>query len=81
MDPIMWDPFRYKLGGRLLNRDMQDFTDRYGVPETGKYVITRDVGTYAIIKESKPAAARRTAAPISASSMCRRSNCARRSDR
>src|SRR5204863_9566333 len=21
MDPIMWDPFRYKLGGRLLNRD------------------------------------------------------------
>jgi succinate dehydrogenase / fumarate reductase flavoprotein subunit len=51
MDPIMWDPFRYKLGGRLLNRDMEDFTDRYGVPETGKYVITRDVGTYAIIKE------------------------------
>ncbi|HEY4748429.1 MAG TPA: FAD-binding protein, partial [Steroidobacteraceae bacterium] len=31
--------------------DMQDFTDRYGVPEDGKYVITRDVGTYAIIKE------------------------------
>jgi succinate dehydrogenase / fumarate reductase flavoprotein subunit/fumarate reductase (CoM/CoB) subunit A len=30
---------------------MQDFTDRYGVPEDGKYVITRDVGTYAIIKE------------------------------
>jgi succinate dehydrogenase/fumarate reductase flavoprotein subunit len=51
MDPIMWDPFRYKLGGRLLNKDMQDFTDRYGVPEDGKYVITRDVGTYAIIKE------------------------------
>src|SRR5258708_35563598 len=50
MDPIMWDPFRYKLGGRLLNRDMQEFTDRYGVPETGRYVITRDVGTYAIIK-------------------------------
>jgi succinate dehydrogenase/fumarate reductase flavoprotein subunit len=51
MDPIMWDPFRYKLGGRLLNNDMQEFTDRYGVPETGTYVITRDVGTYAIIKE------------------------------
>ncbi len=51
MDPIMWDPFRYKLGGRLLNRDMEDFTDRYGVPEDGKYVITRDVGTYAILKE------------------------------
>ena len=42
MDPIMWDPFRYKLGGRLLNKDMQEFTDRYGVPEDGKYVITRD---------------------------------------
>jgi succinate dehydrogenase/fumarate reductase flavoprotein subunit len=51
MDPIMWDPFRYKLGGRLLNKDMEAFTDRYGVPEDGKYVITRDVGTYAIIKE------------------------------
>jgi succinate dehydrogenase / fumarate reductase flavoprotein subunit len=51
MDPIMWDPFRYKLGGRLLNRDMQPFTERYGVAEDGKYVITRDVGTYAILKE------------------------------
>jgi succinate dehydrogenase/fumarate reductase flavoprotein subunit len=51
MDPIMWDPFRYKLGGRLLNKDMQEFTDRYGVAEDGKYVITRDLGTYAIIKE------------------------------
>ncbi len=51
MDPIMWDPFRYKLGGRLLNKDMAEFTDRYGVPEDGKYVITRDVGTYAILKE------------------------------
>jgi succinate dehydrogenase / fumarate reductase, flavoprotein subunit len=51
MDPIMWDPFRYKLGGRLLNKDMEQFTDRYGVAEDGKYVITRDVGTYAIIKE------------------------------
>jgi succinate dehydrogenase/fumarate reductase flavoprotein subunit len=51
MDPIMWDPFRYKLGGRLLNRDMAEFTDRYGVPEDGKYVITRDLGTYAILKE------------------------------
>src|SRR5712671_522591 len=51
MDPIMWDPFRYKLGGRLLNRDMESFTDRYGVAEDGKYIITRDLGTYAIIKE------------------------------
>ena len=21
MDPIMWDPFRYKLGGRLFNAE------------------------------------------------------------
>lgn len=51
MDPIMWDPFRYKLGGRLLNSDMEEFTERYGVAEDGKYVITRDVGSYAILKE------------------------------
>jgi succinate dehydrogenase / fumarate reductase flavoprotein subunit len=51
MDPIMWDPFRYKLGGRLLNKNMEEFTERYGVPEDGRYVITRDLGTYAILKE------------------------------
>ena len=26
MDPIMWDPFRYKLGGRLLNGGGEEFT-------------------------------------------------------
>src|SRR5438445_1188487 len=51
MDPIMWDPFRYKLGGRLLNGEREEFTSRYGTPEDGKYVITRDLATYAIIKE------------------------------
>ena len=51
MDPIMWDPFRYKLGGRLLNSRMEEFTQSYGVPEDGRYVITRDIGTYAILKE------------------------------
>src|SRR5262245_58430979 len=51
MDPIMWDPFRYKLGGRLLNNRMEEFTHHYGVAEDGKYVITRDVGSYAILKE------------------------------
>jgi succinate dehydrogenase/fumarate reductase flavoprotein subunit len=53
MDPIMWDPFRYKLGGRLLNSNMEEFTDRYGVAEAGRYVITRDLGTYAILKENE----------------------------
>jgi succinate dehydrogenase / fumarate reductase, flavoprotein subunit len=51
MDPIMWDPFRYKLGGRLLNGQMEEFTSRYGSDEDGKYVLTRDLATYAIFKE------------------------------
>jgi succinate dehydrogenase / fumarate reductase flavoprotein subunit len=51
MDPIMWDPFRYKLGGRLLNAEGEEFADRYGVAESGNYVLTRDVATYAIFKE------------------------------
>jgi succinate dehydrogenase/fumarate reductase flavoprotein subunit len=51
MDPIMWDPFRYKLGGRLLNGRMEEFTQNYGSVESGKYVIVRDQATYAIEKE------------------------------
>ncbi|MCJ7838504.1 MAG: FAD-binding protein, partial [Burkholderiales bacterium] len=51
MDPIMWDPFRYKLGGRLLNAEGEEFADRYGQAESGNYVLTRDVATYAIYKE------------------------------
>jgi succinate dehydrogenase / fumarate reductase flavoprotein subunit len=53
MDPIMWDPFRYKLGGRLLNGRKEEFTSRYGSDEDGKYVLTRDLATYAIIKEAE----------------------------
>src|SRR5215469_13746596 len=51
MDPIMWDPFRYKLGGRLFNGLGQEFTSRYGSSEDGAYVLTRDLATYAIVKE------------------------------
>src|SRR5579863_2121639 len=51
MDPIMWDPFRYKLGGRLLNGRLEEFTQNYGSAESGKYVIARDQATYAIEKE------------------------------
>jgi succinate dehydrogenase / fumarate reductase, flavoprotein subunit len=51
MDPIMWDPFRYKLGGQLLNGNKEEFTSRYGSDEDGKYVLTRDLATYAIFKE------------------------------
>ncbi len=51
MDPIMWDPFRYKLGGRLQNAAGEEFAERYGQAEAGNYVLTRDVATYAIFKE------------------------------
>src|SRR5258708_7202694 len=34
-----------------LNREGEDFTARYGVSEDGRYVITRDLATYAIVKE------------------------------
>jgi succinate dehydrogenase/fumarate reductase flavoprotein subunit len=48
MDPIMWDPFRYKLGGKLLNADLQEF-----LKEEGRYVSVRDLATYAIFNEVK----------------------------
>ena len=51
MDPIMWDPFRYKLGGRLLNGAHEEFVQNYGASDDGKYVVTRDLATYAIVKE------------------------------
>ena len=51
MDPIMWDPFRYKLGGRLLNAEGEEFAERYGQAEAGQYLLSRDVATYAISKE------------------------------
>ncbi len=54
MDPIMWDPFRYKLGGKLLNAQMREFEEDYASRDTrsdGRYVLTRDLATYAITKE------------------------------
>jgi succinate dehydrogenase / fumarate reductase flavoprotein subunit len=54
MDPIMWDPFRYKLGGKLLNSERQEFETTYASRDSrsdGRYVLTRDLATYAITKE------------------------------
>ncbi len=51
MDPIMWDPFRYKLGGRLLNGNHEEFVQNYGAAVSDKYIVTRDLATYAITKE------------------------------
>lgn len=53
MDPIMWDPFRYKLGGRLLNGAGEEFPGRWGQAEAGRYAVTRDLATYAITKEAE----------------------------
>ena len=51
MDPIMWDPFRYKLGGRLRNGDLEEFMHRYGNRDDGAYTAVRDQASYAILKE------------------------------
>ncbi|MBF8299935.1 MAG: Succinate dehydrogenase, flavoprotein subunit [Acidobacteria bacterium] len=51
MDPIMWDPFRYKLGGRLLNGHFEEFMHRYGGSDSGQYSTARDQASYAIVKE------------------------------
>jgi succinate dehydrogenase/fumarate reductase flavoprotein subunit len=51
MDPIMWDPFRYKLGGKLLNGRFEEFVDRYGGSDFGTYTATRDLAAYSILKE------------------------------
>jgi succinate dehydrogenase/fumarate reductase flavoprotein subunit len=54
MDPIMWDPFRYKLGGKLLNSERREFEHDYATRDArsdGHYVLTRDLATYAITRE------------------------------
>jgi succinate dehydrogenase/fumarate reductase flavoprotein subunit len=51
MDPIMWDPFRYKLGGRLLNGNREQFIENYGGADGKSYTVGRDLASYAIIKE------------------------------
>ena len=52
MDPIMWDPFRYKLGGRLLNGDGEEFPGDYGVRRGRQVRRPRATSrTYAIVKE------------------------------
>jgi succinate dehydrogenase/fumarate reductase flavoprotein subunit len=51
MDPILWDPFRYKLGGKLLNGAGEEFLDAYGSDESRGYTTPRDLLTDAILKE------------------------------
>lgn len=53
MDPIMWDPFRYKLGGRMMNGQMEEFMHNYGEVADGTYNAPRDVTSYAIVKENE----------------------------
>ena len=51
MDPIMWDAFRYKLGGLLLNGNHEEFIENYGESDSGTYSAMRDITAYAITKE------------------------------
>jgi succinate dehydrogenase/fumarate reductase flavoprotein subunit len=52
MDPIMWDPFRYKLGGRLVNDRGEDVLARHDADDgSGRYTTTRDLATQAIMEE------------------------------
>ena len=51
MDPIMWDPFRYKLGGKLLNGQGKQFIENYGGEDGATYTVGRDLAAYAILKE------------------------------
>ena len=53
MDPIMWDPFRYKLGGRLTNGLGEEFIENYGAQDSGTYTAPRDITAYAIFKEDE----------------------------
>lgn len=53
MDPIMWDPFRYKLGGMLLNGNFEEFIHNYGGSDEGVYTARRDLASYAIFKENE----------------------------
>ena len=47
----MWDPFRYKLGGKLLNGNGQQFIENYGGVDGEQYTVGRDLASYAIIHE------------------------------
>lgn len=53
MDPIMWDPFRYKLGGRLLNGKHEEFIHNYGAEDSGTYTAPRDITSFAIVQENE----------------------------
>jgi len=53
IDPIMWDPFRYKLGGRLLNGLEEEFMEKYNNEVSGVYTAARDQTTFAIFNEVK----------------------------
>ncbi len=53
MDPILWDPFRYKLGGKLLNGQFEEFIDRYGSTDFGHYNATRDIAALRDLERSR----------------------------
>ena len=74
MDPIMWDPFRYKLGGKLLNGQFEEFVDRYGGTDFGQYTATRDLASYSILKEAEAGRDHRMAVRTSTFAISRRTS-------
>ena len=65
MDPIMWDPFRYKLGGRLLNGNGRGVRrSATASRRTASTAHARRRHLRASSRRSRPGAARRTAASI-----------------
>ena len=79
MDPIMWDPFRYKLGGQLLNGNRDPFEEKYSKSNErndGTYKLTRDLATYAITKEVEAGRGTPAGGAYRASATCRSPNCA-----
>src|SRR5262249_13858777 len=51
MAPVLWDPVRYNLGGRLLHGVGEELLHSYGSDESQGYTTTRDHLTYAILSE------------------------------
>ena len=72
MDPIMWDPFRYKLGGRLLDGAGNEFLAAYGSDEADAlHHPARPRHLCDHHAKSRPGAARRMAGSTCRSSTCR----------
>ena len=84
MDPIMWDPFRYKLGGQLLERSRcENSSSKYGYATQRRQLRAHPRPCDLRDHQGSRGRARLagTAALTCRSSMCRAASCARHSGR